>query len=88
MLTRVWGATSAAIGGLIFVLLVVYGIQYATWVDEVGPLPITPPTVVLPLVIGVLARVLLLGGIVVTIVGPAQAQTSTAAPRPDARAAR
>ncbi len=65
MLTRVWGATSAAVGGLVLVLLVVYGIEYGTWIDEVGPLPITPPTVVLPLIMGVLAGMLLLGGIVV-----------------------
>lgn len=88
MLTRVWGATSAAIGGMILVLLVVYGIAYGTWIDEVGPLPITPPTVVLPLIIGVLAGILLLGGIVVTIVGPAQHETSPAASHPDAGAAR
>ena len=88
MLTRVWGAISAAIGGLILVLLVVYGIEYGTWIDEVGPLPIAPPTVVLPLIIGVLAGMLLLGGIVVAIVGPAQHETSPAASRSDAGAAR
>ena len=88
MLTRVWGATSAAIGGLILVLLVVYGTEYGTWIDEVGPFAITPPTVVLPLIIGVLAGMLLLGGIVVAIVGPAQHETSPAASRSDAGAAR
>ena len=79
MLTRIGGATSAAIGGVILVLLVVYGTEYGTWVDEAGPLPLAPPTVVLPLIIGALAGMLLVGGVVVAIVGPAQAQASPAA---------
>lgn len=75
MVTRIWGAASAAIGGLIIVLLVVYGTEYGTWVDEAGPLPTAPPTVVLPFAIGALAAVLLVGGSIVAIVGPARGET-------------
>lgn len=70
MVTRIWGATTAVIGGLILVLLVFYGTEYGTWVDEAGPLSTAPPTFILPFVIGAMAGVLLVGGTIVALVGP------------------
>jgi hypothetical protein len=66
---RIWGGVSAGIGVVILAVLVVYGTEYGTWVDEAGPLDPGPPTFILPFVIGALGLVLLVGGSVIAIVG-------------------
>lgn len=70
MLTRIWGGVSSAIGGLMLVLLVVYGTHAGTWADEVGPLRADPPSLVPLFAIGVLALVLLVGGLITALTGP------------------
>lgn len=71
MVTRIWAATSAVIGGMILIILVVDATQYGTWVDEAGPLPTAPHGLVLPLIIGALALVPVVGGIFMAMIGPA-----------------
>jgi hypothetical protein len=60
---RLWSLLSAAIGAAILVVLFVYGIEFGTFVDEAGQLETPPPSFVLPFVIGGLAVVLLVGGL-------------------------
>lgn len=63
----IWGWLTSAIGLAILVLLFVYGTQSGTWMDEVGPLPISPPTFVIPFAIGGLGLVLLCGGLIMGV---------------------
>lgn len=70
MRANIWGLTTAAIGAAIIVLLVVYGTEYGTYLDEMSPYisdtdgaAPTAPTIVLPAVIGLLAVGLLIGGL-------------------------
>ncbi len=65
-----WGLTTAAIGAAIIVLLVIYGTEYGTYLDEIGPdvdqaheAAPAAPTIVFPAVIGFLAVGLLVGGL-------------------------
>ena len=64
MLGRIWSLVSAGVGLAILVVLAMYGTEYGTWVDEAGRLDTPPPTFILPFVIGALALVLFLGGLV------------------------
>ena len=75
MRANVWGLLTAAIGMTIIVLLVVYGTAWGTWIDEVGSsLDIaeqaSAPTIILPAVIGLLAVVLVIGGVAVGVTVP------------------
>lgn len=70
MRANIWGLTTAAIGAAIIVLLVVYGAEYGTYLDEMSPYMTdtdgaapSAPTIVLPAVIGFLAVGLLIGGL-------------------------
>lgn len=65
-----WGLITAAIGAVIIVLLVIYGTEYGTYLDEVGPYldetrgaAPTAPTIVLLAIIGLVAVGLLIGGL-------------------------
>jgi hypothetical protein len=68
MAARVWALATAIIGVLILVILAAFGTEYGTWVDEAGPLPTAPPTFVLPFLVGGLALVLVVGGLVSAVV--------------------
>lgn len=75
MRANVWGLLTAAIGMAIIILLVVYGTAWGTWIDEVGSsLDIaeqaSAPTIILPAVIGLLAVVLVIGGVAVGVTVP------------------
>jgi hypothetical protein len=61
---RIWSLVSAAIGLVILVVLFLFGTEYGTWLDEAGKLETSPPSFVLPFVIGGLGAVLVLGGLV------------------------
>jgi hypothetical protein len=65
----IWGWLTAAIGLAVLVLLVFYGTEYGTWVDEAGFLRPAPPTFDLPFAIGGLGVVLFIGGSVVGMTG-------------------
>ena len=67
---RIWSSVSAAIGAAILVVLFLYGLQYGTWLDEVGPLAVAPPSFLLPFILGALGLVLFVGGLVLTLGGP------------------
>jgi hypothetical protein len=60
---RLWSLVGAAIGAAILAILFAFGIEYGTWVDEAGQLEVPPPAFVFPFVIGCLAIVLLVGGL-------------------------
>ncbi|WP_165384947.1 hypothetical protein [Cryobacterium sp. SO1] len=45
-------------------MLILFGTEYGTWLDEAGRLETSPPSFVLPFVIGGLGAVLVLGGLV------------------------
>ena len=64
---RIWSSVSAAIGAAILIVLVFYGTEYGTWVDDAGMLDTPPPSFVLPFIIGGLGLFLLVGGLVVTL---------------------
>lgn len=70
MMNRIWGAVTSVIGGLILVLLVVFGTAYGTWVDEAGQLPIAPPSLELLRLVGALGLLLLVGGLIVVLRTP------------------
>ncbi len=61
----IWGWISSALGLAILVLLFVYVMQSGTWLDEVGPLRLSPPTFMIPFAIGGLGLVLFLGGLII-----------------------
>lgn len=60
----IWGWVSSAIGLAVLVLLSVYGAQSGTWLDEAGPLRVSPPTFIIPFAIGGLGGILFLGGLI------------------------
>ncbi|WP_314452169.1 hypothetical protein [uncultured Microbacterium sp.] len=67
---KIWGFITAAIGLTTIVLLVLYGTEYGTWLDEIGPLidledAAAAPTIALPAAIGLLAIGQLVGGLAV-----------------------
>ena len=64
----IWGWLTSAIGLAVLILLFFYGMQSGTWLDEVGPLRLSPPTFVIPFAIGGLGLVLFLGGLVIGLV--------------------
>jgi hypothetical protein len=77
MLGRIWSFVSAGIGLAIHVVLAMYGTEYGTWVDEAGRLDTPPPTFILPFVIGALALVLFVGGLVTAFAMIAAASDSS-----------
>ncbi|MGO4783942.1 hypothetical protein [Cryobacterium sp. W22_MBD10_FK3] len=48
-------------------MLSFYGTEYGTWLDEAGKLETSPPSFVLPFVIGGLGAFLVLGGLVTAL---------------------
>ena len=76
VLGTVWGWVTAAIGAIMMALLIAYGTASGTWVDEHSSLlvdkaghSVDMPSVAAPLLVGALALVLLIGGLVVGMIG-------------------
>lgn len=69
MLGTVWACISATIGLALLAVVLLYAVEYGTWVDRAGPLPVAPPDFILPLTIGRLGVVLLVGGFIVGAMG-------------------
>lgn len=80
----IWGLLTAAIGLTMIALLVVYGTQYGTWLDEIGSSldledQAAAPTILLPAIIGLLAIGLVVGGLAVGLTIPCGGRSHDAA---------
>lgn len=80
----IWGLLTAAIGLTMIALLVVYGTQYGTWLDEIGSSldledQAAAPTILLPAIIGLLAIGLVVGGLAVGLTIPRGGRSHDAA---------
>ncbi|MCJ1708871.1 hypothetical protein [Microbacterium sp. VKM Ac-2923] len=84
---KIWGFITAAIGLTIITLLVIFGTEYGTWLDEIGPLlslenAAAAPTIALPAAIGLLAIGQLVGGLAVGLIPSRQERVAAALAHP------
>jgi hypothetical protein len=71
----IWGLFTAAIGMIIIVLLVIDGVQYGIWVDEIGPSldmdqQAAQPSSLTSALTALLAAGLVIGGLIVGATTP------------------
>ncbi len=69
MLGTVWAWISATIGLAVLALVLLHGFEFGTWMDEAGPLPVSPPDFTFAFTAARLSVVLLIGGFIVGAIG-------------------